>query len=154
MEFNFTSVISGLIGTILGFILKTTYDYFRYKSERYDKYYFALLNKRFEVYQEANYECEKLKSVVHEKSDKKYDVTNFAREWYYKNSLYLSPSVRENFRKLILDVEFYGDNLLDFKLTSQETGSHSDLTNQKRKELLALWDNIMSHTIKIATRYR
>jgi hypothetical protein len=71
MEFNLTSVLAGLLGTIVGFFLKATYDYFRFKSERYDRYYFALLTKRFEVYQQANYECEKLKKVVHDQTEKK-----------------------------------------------------------------------------------
>lgn len=146
MGFNLTSVLAGLLGTIVGFFLKATYDYFRFKSERYDKYYFALLNKRFEVYQQANYECEKLKNIVHNKTDKKYEVTNYSREWYYRNNLYLSPSLREDFRRLILDVEFYGDNLTDFKLTSQETGSQSEATKTKRKQLLSQWDNIMVNT--------
>ena len=146
MEFNITSVLAGLLGTIVGFILKATYDYFHYKSERYDKYYFALLNKRFEVYQQANYECEKLKKVVHDNTEKKYEVTNFSREWFYQNNLFLSPTLRNDFGRLILDVEFYGDNLMDFKLTSKETGSQSEQTKTKRKELLSLWENIMVKT--------
>lgn len=146
MEFNITSVLAGLFGTIVGFFLKATYDYFQYKSERYDKYYFALLNKRFEVYQNANYECEKIKKVVHDRSDKKYEVTNSAREWFYKNNLYLSPKLRDDFSTLIFDVDFYGDNLEEFRLTKKETGSHSENTETLRKELLSRWDNIMGNT--------
>ena len=143
MEFNFTSVIAGLLGTIVGFLLKATYDYFHYRAERYDRYYFALLNKRFEVYQQANYKCEKLKRVVHDNTEKKSEVTNCAREWFYLNNLYLSPSLRGDFEKLIFDVEFYGDNLKEFKMTSKETGKHSEETDNKRTELIAKWDNIM-----------
>lgn len=57
MGFNLTSVITALLGTIIGFLLKTSYDYFRFSNERKDKYFFALLNKRFEMYQEANCHC-------------------------------------------------------------------------------------------------
>lgn len=146
MEFNLTSVLAGLLGTIVGFFLKATYDYLQYRSERSDKYYFALLNKRFEVYQEANFECESLKTVVHDKTDKKFEITNNAREWSYRNNLYLSPSLRDSFRRLIFDVEFYGDNLTDFKLTVQETGKDSEQTKTKRKELAELWNNIMGYT--------
>lgn len=146
MEFNLTSVLAGLLGTIVGFLLKATYDYFRFKSERYDRYYFALLTKRFEVYQQANYECEKLKKVVHDQTEKKYEVTNYSREWFYQNNLYLSPILRNDFGRLIFDVEFYGDNLTDFKLTSKESGSQSEQTKYKRKELLSLWENIMGKT--------
>ena len=146
MEFNFTSVLAGLLGTIVGFFLKATYDYLRYKSERYDKYYFALLNKRFEIYQQANYECEKLKKVVHKNSENKNEITNYSREWFYQNNLYLSPKLRDDFSKLIFDVDFYGDNLEDFKMTSKETGSHSEETESKRKDLLSRWNNIMGET--------
>jgi squalene cyclase len=146
MEFNLTSVLAGLLGTIVGFFLKATYDYLQYRSERYDKYYFALLNKRFEVYQEANFECEKLKTVVHDQTNKKYEITNHARDWFYQNNLYLSPSLRDSFRRLIFDVEFYGDSLTDFKLTSQETGKDSEQTKTKRIELSELWNNIMGNT--------
>ena len=146
MEFNFTSVLTGLLGTIVGFIIKTAYDFFIYSKERHDKYFFALLSKRFEVYQEANYICEKLKKVLHDKTNNKINIANNAKEWYYKNHLYLSPELRDGFRRLIFDAEFYGDQLEDFYLTSADKGSKDPETQWKRKELHDTWNNIMTGT--------
>jgi len=142
------NLTSTLFGTILGIVVKTIYDFYKYKNERKDKYMFVLLNKRFEVYQEANYYCEQLKKVVHDKTEKKSDIINNAREWFYKNNLYLSPSVREDFRRLILDVEFYGEQLNDFFKTQEDLGSDNEETIRKKEELKATWNKIMQGTQK------
>ena len=142
------NILSALIGTIVGFVLKTWYDFYKYKNERKDKYMFALLNKRFEVYQEANYHCEQLKKIVHDKTEKKFEITNNAREWFYKNNLYLNPDVREDFRRLIFDVEFYGEQLNDFFYTREDLGSENEETIRKKEELKATWNNIMQGTQK------
>lgn len=141
--------VAGLLGTILGFGLKATYDYFRYKSEREDRYYFAMLQKRFEVYQQANHECEKLKGIVYDTTEKKTEIIKYAREWFHQNNLYLSPDLRNDFLKLTYDTDFYGEDSKDFKVTSKETGTHSDETNLKRIELLGKWENIQGGTKKI-----
>ncbi len=52
------------------------------------------------------------------------------------------PSLRNDFGRLFLNVEFYEDNIVDFKLTSKEAGSQSEKTKTKRKDLLSLWENI------------
>ena len=143
MVFNLTSVITALAGTIIGFLLKTIYDYFKYLSERKDKYFFVLITKRFEVYQQANFHCEKLKKVIHDKTDKKYEITTEAREWFYNNSLYLKPELREDFRRLILDVEFYGDTKEDFYFTLEDKGADDEETIKKRADLRETFNNIM-----------
>jgi len=90
---------ASLAGTIVGFLAKTGYDYFVRKNDRKDKYVFSLLTKRFEVYQEANSICERLKKVVHDKTDEHYSVLREAREWYSKNHLYFSPKTRNELDK-------------------------------------------------------
>ncbi len=133
----------GLLGVLIGFILKAIYDYFQSKKDRYDKYYFVLLEKRFKVYQEANYECEKLKTVVHKDNDEKWTVVQEARTWFYKHNLYISPDLRDDFFKLILDVSFYGDTLQEFRFTVQDKGSKSPEAEEVRKDLNEKWNNIM-----------
>ncbi len=137
------SAITALLGTIVGFVLKTAYDYYIYSKERYDRYFFALLSKRFEVYQDANYQCERMKKVLHDKTEEKYKVTGDYRVWYHKNNLYFSPDLRENLRKLLLDVDFYGENLADFYITRGERGKDNPETQKKREELYSTWANIM-----------
>ncbi|RMG23397.1 MAG: hypothetical protein D6732_24830, partial [Methanobacteriota archaeon] len=66
------TVITGLFtlgGTIIGFSVKFIFDYFQGKRNRKDRYYFALLEKRFEANQKAFFLTERLKSVIHEKDE-------------------------------------------------------------------------------------
>lgn len=134
---------ASLVGTILGFLAKTGYDFFVRKNDRKDKYIFALLTKRFETYQEANIFCEKLKNVVHDKTDDRHDVLREAREWFVRNHLYFTPQTRNEFNKLINDVQFYGEQLEDYYLTCEYTGRKSDEALEKHKQLMSSWDNIM-----------
>ena len=140
------SVLTALIGTIVGFALKSAYDYFMHSKDRRDKYFFALLIKRFEVYQAANVICEQLKSVVHDKTDAKVKITNEARTWFYNNNLYLSPDLRKDFKHLIMDVEFYGTQLDDYFFTSQQQGKDDKESKKKHDELMNTWKHIMSGT--------
>ncbi len=138
------TALIGIIGTIVGFALKSAYDYYIYSNDRRDKYFFALLIKRFEVYQAANAICEQLKSVVHDKTDAKLKITNEARSWFYNNNLYLSPDLRKDFRRLIMGVEFYGE-LLDDYFLSQQQGKND---KESKNELMNKWKHIMSGTQK------
>lgn len=142
----FSELISGLIGTAFGFLLKTLHDLYKFNKDRKDKYFFALLNKRFEAYQEAYSLCEELKKVVHDKSGEKIETVQKARNWYNQNCLYLKPEIRNNFNQLIYDVSFYGNDLEDFKFTLREKGKDHEETNQKRSRLLQRWNNIMVET--------
>jgi hypothetical protein len=140
------SVLTTLISVIVGFALKSAYDYFIHSQDRRDKYFFALLIKRFEVYQAANSICEQLKSVVHDKTNAKVKITNEARTWFYNNNLYLSPDLRKDFRCLIMDVEFYGTQLDDYFFTSQQQGNDNKVSKKKYDELMTTWKRIMSGT--------
>lgn len=141
-----TELLYGLIGTGFGILLKTIYDHYKFNKDRKDKYFFALLNKRFEAYQEAYSLCQELKKVVHDQSGEKIETVHKARDWYNKNCLYLKPDIRKNFNQLIYDVSFYGNELEDFKFTLREKGQKHEETVQKRTKLLERWGNIMSET--------
>jgi len=146
MEINWTAIIVGLGGTLLGFFLKTAYDFYIRKAERKDQYFFALLNKRFEIYQEANLHCEKLKRVPHDKTEKKQEILNSARDWFNMNCLYLKPELRNKFERLLFDVDLYSFYLEDFYHTRREQGKDHDETKFKRNELFEKWGNIMGKT--------
>jgi len=137
---------ASLAGTIFGFLAKTGYDYLVRKNERKDKYVFSLLTKRFEVHQEANTICEKLKKVVHDKTDEHSSVLREAREWYSKNHLYFTPKTRDEFNRLINDVQFYGVQLEDYFLTCNDQGRESEESKKKHTDLILSWDNIMKNT--------
>jgi len=140
------SVLSALSGVIVGFILKSAYDFFIYSKDRHDKYFFALLTKRFEVYQEANSICEQLKSVIHGDDSDIIKVTTEARGWFHRNNLYLEPSLRSDFKHLIMDVQFYDNQLSDCRLTSQHQGDEHPETKKKETELKDTWNRIMCGT--------
>jgi len=128
-----TELLYGLIGTGFGILLKTVYDLYKFNKDRKDRYFFALLNKRFEAYQEAYSLCEELKKVVHDHSGDKIETI-------------LKPEIRKNFNQLIYDVSFYGNELEDFKFTLREKGQKHEETVQKRAKLRERWENIMSET--------
>lgn len=136
---------ASLAGTIIGFLAKTGYDFLVRKNDRKDKYIFSLLTKRFEVYQEANSICEKLKRVVHDQTDDHYFTLREAREWYSKNHLYFTPKTRNEFNRLINDVQFYGVQLEDFFISCRDNGRESEESKAKHSELMDSWDNIMKN---------
>lgn len=140
------NMLSALSGVVVGFILKSAYDFFIYSKDRQDKYFFALLTKRFEVYQEANSICEQLKSVMHGDNSDIIKVTAEARGWFHRNNLYLEPSLRSDFNSLIMDVAFYDGQLNDLRLTSQYQGNKHPETKKKETDLKDTWNRIMCGT--------
>ena len=140
------TVITGLFtlgGTILGFSVKFMFDFFQDKRSRRDRYYFAMLEKRFEANQKAFSLAVKLKSVIHEDETKKYEVTKSVKEWYDNHCLYLPPTLRKDFRSVIKDVDMYGYQLEDYKATGREQGWNTEETKKKREELNQTFRNIM-----------
>ena len=140
------TVITGLFtlgGTIIGFSVKFLFDYFQDKRSRRDRYYFALLEKRFEANQRAFSLTERLKSVIHEKDEIKYKVTRNVKEWYDDYCLYLTPELRKTFHSVIHDVNMYGYQFDDYKATGREQGWNTEETKEKREELNQTFKNIM-----------
>lgn len=139
-------VITGLFtlsGSIVGFSAKFIFDYFQDKRSRRDRYYFAILEKRFEANQKAFSLVEKLKWLIHEKDEAKYKVTKEVKEWYDNYCLYLPPELRKEFRDVLHDVSFYDIQLDDYKATGFEKGWNSEEVKKKREELNQTFKNIV-----------
>jgi len=133
-----------VLGTIVGVLVPTIYNFIKDKKERHDKYFFALIDKRFEVYNEAYYWCEQLKHLVHASDSNKFEQTRKAMDWYAKNNLYLEPILRTDFANFIREVEIYKERLEEYRQTGREKGWDSKQRDQKRSELRASFEDIMS----------
>ena len=94
------------------------------KSQREEKYNFALIEKRFEVNQ-ACYELAERMAEVYCDEGKKLAVLQDAKEWLHQNSLYLKPSVREKFKSVMRDVGHYDIKMAHARNTSQGKGGDS-----------------------------
>ena len=136
-----------LIGvfTLLGALIPTLYNHFKNKKERHDNYFFAMIDKRFEIYSHASYLCDQLKHLIHKPDDNNEKIEKIAkaREWYSQNNLYLEPEIRKNFYSFIHEVDTYKATLEEWRLTGQQEGWNSEQTTQKNQELKAAFHEIM-----------
>lgn len=111
-----TAAIFGLIGTILGVLIATGYQWFWSVRERQDKFRLAALEKRLEVHQEAyTLWLELLWSVS--KSDERIEVISKGQDWWNKNCLYLDSKSMEAFRKALIVATHF-----ELRETSKERG--------------------------------
>ena len=143
MEESITTGIFTLCGILLGSILTWVINYLKEKRDRKDRYFFALLEKRFNINQEAFYNIERLKSVLHKDESIKIKTINEVQEWFNKNNLYLEPDIRKKFRNTILDVSLYNIKLQNYYNISIREGIESEEAKKKNKELNDTFDNIM-----------
>ncbi len=91
------STLGAFFGSYLGYKITRRIS----KTERYDRYAFAALDKRLLAHQNAYYYITKLwKSQKIEKIDKTY-------EWYYKNCLYLDKDSKVNFLSFVHEYSKY-----------------------------------------------
>ena len=124
-------IITGIFtigGIIIGALLTWLTNYFKEKRDRKDRYFFALLDKRVNVYQQAFVNVEKLKRVVHGDEDKRIKVVNEVRDWFNCNNLYLVPKLRKDFNNTISDVSMYYLQLEDYKSTGRTEGWDTEKT--------------------------
>ena len=132
-----------ILGALVGTLFPTIYNYFKDKKEREDKYFFAMIEKRFEVYSKASYWCDTLKYLIHKDDNEKYLQTNKARDWYSKNNLYLEPSIRKNFIDSVLEVEMYKTRLEECRIIGQQEGWDTEQTQKKNEEIKDAFREIM-----------
>ena len=145
---HFSEILIGfftLFGAFIGVLIPTIYNYYNDKKERHDKYFFAMINKRFEVYSNASFLCDQLKHLIHKPDEdkEKIEKTSEARKWFSKNSLYLEPEIRQSFFNFIHEVEIYHISLEDWRITGQEEGWNTEQTAKKKEELNAAFHEIM-----------
>ncbi|MDG1301995.1 MAG: hypothetical protein P8R37_10455 [Opitutae bacterium] len=119
-----TALIGGLFLLICAGVSFFT-AWFVAKSQREEKYNFALIGKRFEVNQ-ACYEWAERMAEVYCDEDKKPEVLTGAKKWFHENSLYLCPSVRGQFNEAMRNVGHYDIKIRHAVDTSQGKGAHSD----------------------------
>ena len=157
MGYEIGSFIASMFGGIVGAVLVIVSDNFLFKTERKDKYLFALIDKKFEAHQEAYVWCEKLSWFVHvpndidseettgtisEKSKKKIAGLIAMRNWFNQKWLYFNPSLRETLEGYIRNVSEYSTLNKDFYQFRREKGADHKETEQKREEMQAIYKNI------------
>ena len=143
---HFSEILIGLftvIGAFIGVLIPTLYNIYKDRKERRDKYFFALIDKRFEIYNEAYYWCEQLKYLIFEPDTKIYEETRKARSWYASNNLYIEPIIRRDFFNFIKKVEMYKGQLELYKQTGREKGWDSEEVERKENELHVSFEDIM-----------
>ena len=141
------AVINGifvLAAVLLGAAISQFASWIQFQRERVDRHLFALLDKRVQVNQEAYQLAEELKGIIHRTEDEPYVKTlQDTQDWFRSNNLYLSPAVREDFRKTIFKAGTYYLQREDFMQTLRDKGQNDEETRRKRKDLLATFDEIM-----------
>ena len=131
-----------LLGAFGALFFKLLYDFFKDKRERQDKYYFALLEKRFETIQKAYHLVDQIKWVINEK-EKLTSLTQKVSDWYSQNCLYLPPELRKDFRSTIFDANRFDLEREDY--TSEGRRTHIWDTPEmlkKRKRYMDTFDHI------------
>jgi len=141
------AVINGIFvlsGVFLGGLISWLTSFLQFRQERLDKYLFVLLEKRFEVNQEAYLFSEELKSIIHANEADRNTTIGKIQKWYNSNHLYLSPSVRMTFKESVFEAGTYYLRLDDYRSTGREKGWDAKETKQKRDELIEIFRKITS----------
>lgn len=110
-------LLSAIIGGLSGAIVSAVNNYIVAKKNResneklskeseLNKFRLSSMDKRLSVAQEAFTIWDRLRSVLH-KNDERHKVCQEAEEWWYKNCLFLAPSVRLEYFKVIKYVSIY-----------------------------------------------
>jgi len=128
---------------ILGAFLHWLPNWLKEKRERKDRYFFALLEKRFEANQHAFNNVEKLKSVIHKDNSERYKVVTEVKNWYNRNNLYLEPDIRQKLNKVIHETSSYDLLIENWRSTGQEKGWDANETKEKEVELKKTFEDIM-----------
>ncbi|MBW7995743.1 MAG: hypothetical protein FVQ81_04040 [Candidatus Glassbacteria bacterium] len=128
--------------------LKGLLNLFKDRQSRKEKYDLELLQKRFEVYQEAYSYADKLKSKIRADEEKDQIVTE-AKEWFTKNCLYLEPGLRKDFQGFIHEVWIYRERVIHWKRIGRSEGFETEEAKKLRKEIEDKYEEICSMQMKI-----
>jgi len=96
-----TAAIFGLIGTILGALITTGYQWFWSARERQDKFRLVALEKRLEVHQEGYSIWRKLIFSLN-KTEELSKIVTTGQEWWENNCLYLDEKSRSAFHTSLI----------------------------------------------------
>ena len=94
------STLGAFLGSYLGYKITRRIS----KTERYDRYAFAALDKRLLAHQEAYYHIHKL---WQSEEGKEIESLNISYEWYLKNCLYLDKDSKEIFLAFMINYRTY-----------------------------------------------
>ncbi len=133
-----------IITLLLGIFVTWFINYSKEKRDRKDRYFFAMLEQRFGVNQQAFSNVEKLKNVIHAESSEKNKVVEEVKKWFNLNNLYLEPEIRKIFRKVIHDVSSYDLHIDDWRRTGKEKGWGAEETQKKEKEIEKTFEDIVA----------
>lgn len=117
------------IGSGIGFGINSILNYFQGRRDRKDKYFFALLEMRFAVHQQAYKICRESIPLIHGHDDERDKFTSEWEKWYIENCLYISPELRTRIKKNILEFTNYPLRREDWQYTAQK----GDLIESERK---------------------
>ena len=121
-------------GIIIGAVIKAIYDHFKDKRDRQDKYYFALLEKRFETIQKAYELVDEMKWVINEKEELT-SLTKKVSDWYSQNCLYLPPDLRKAFLDTIFDTDRFDLERDDYYSEGRRTNKWDTPEMKEKKKL-------------------
>ena len=141
---HLSEILIGLF-TLLGVLIPTLYNHYKAKRERQDKYFFAMIEKRFEIYSHASYLCDQLKHLIHKPDDdgEKNEKITKALDWYSQYNLYLEPEIRQSFSEFIHKVDTHYATIEEWRYTGQQKGWNAEQTKEKNEELNSAFHEIM-----------
>ncbi len=150
----FLTGVFTILGIAIGSFFTWWINYSKEKRDRKDRYFFALLEQRFKINQEAYAQAVKLKNVIFEENDLKDKTANGVQDWFNHNCLYLEPELREKFQSFIKKVCFH-ENLIDhWRSIGQTDGWDSPQTKKIENEIENSFKDIMQgiqQAIKVET---
>ena len=133
-----------LLGAFSAILIKMVFDYFKDKRDRQDKYYFALLEKRFKALHEAYALVAEMRHAINPtKVEQREVLDKEVSDWYNANCLYLPPELRNEFWQTVNDVNTYHLDSDDYQ--AQGRSSHQWKTPemiQKKEQLDKKYKNI------------
>lgn len=131
-----------LIGLIIGFVVGFVPPMYIHWQERKDKYLFAIIEKKFEVYQDAFTHSLVMRNSLNKDQSDSLD-TDSIRSWFNRNNLYLNPEIRNDFVNIISCVERYGINKLIYLQRREDDSINDKKVEKSYNELVTTHEKIM-----------
>ncbi len=131
------NIITGFFtigGIFIGSLLTWLINYFKDKRDRKDRYFFALLDKRFDIYQQAYLHVEYLKYALHKDQKIRLDAVKKMKIWHDNYNLYLEPKLRKDCKQIIYKFNIYPTLAQKYKDLEETKGwDHEDTQKEFEK---------------------
>jgi hypothetical protein len=122
--------------------IQQNFQFLIHRDSELNKFRLAALDKRMEVAQKAYELWDKLTNVVQEKHSTRNEIVRPAREWWFKNCLYLAPEVRSEFFRILRVIENFDELKLSAKISGGPNSPESEHLNKAWLDILGLSDLI------------